>query len=69
MRSALQRLRSVGLALYVCWLLAVVALLAGRYTPVPRIEAAHTITVAGAVVLTLIGAAQLARDGYRRVTT
>jgi hypothetical protein len=63
MYAALYRL---GIGAYLLWILLVVLLLAGRYTPVPSFELVHSGVVAGAVVLTLIGAVRLLRTGYRR---
>ncbi|MFC7070475.1 hypothetical protein [Halobaculum lipolyticum] len=63
-RSLLVR---AGVVLYGCWLLLVVVLLAGRYTPVPSVGVAHTGVVVGAAVLTVVGAAQIVRAGYRRL--
>ena len=58
-------LRRVGIGLYACWLLSVVLLVLGRYTPVPSVEAAHSAVVAGAAVLTVVGTVQIGRRGYR----
>ncbi|WP_255150563.1 hypothetical protein [Halorarius halobius] len=60
-------LRRAGIGLYLCWLGAVVLLMLGRYTSVPLYEPVHGAVVAGAAVLTVVGAAGLLRRGYRRV--
>ena len=56
-----------GIGLYLLWLLVVVLVMLGQYTGVSTPSWAHTGTVLGAVVLTVIGAVKLVRDGYRRV--
>ncbi|ELZ87507.1 hypothetical protein C453_04114 [Haloferax elongans ATCC BAA-1513] len=58
-------IRRVALGLYVCWLVAVVLLVAGRHTPLPSLPGVHESVVLGAGVLTLVGAVSLLRDGYR----
>jgi len=64
MRVALYR---AGIGLYVVWLLLVVLLVHGRYTPVPLVGFAQPGVVVGIAVLTVFGAGRLARSGYRRV--
>lgn len=66
MRVALRR---AAVGAYVLWLLAVVLLLAGRYTPVPLLPGVHAGVVAGAAVFTVVGAGQLCRRGYRRLAS
>lgn len=56
-----------GVVLYGCWLLLVVLLIVGRYTPAPSLPFVHTGVVFGAAVLTVVGAAQVVRAGYRRL--
>ncbi|WP_440988393.1 hypothetical protein [Haloarchaeobius baliensis] len=56
-----------GLGLYVVWLLLVVLLLLGRYTPAPLFGFVQPGVVVGAAVLTVFGAGRLVRSGYRRV--
>ncbi|RLM67012.1 hypothetical protein DVK05_07210 [Halorubrum sp. Atlit-8R] len=65
MYAALYRL---GIGAYLLWLLLTVLLILGRYTPVPSFRVVHIGVVAGAAVLTLIGATRLLRKGYGRVT-
>ena len=65
MYAALYRL---GIGAYLLWLLLTVLLVLGRYTPVPSFRAVHLGVVAGAAVLTLIGAGRLLRKGYARAT-
>jgi hypothetical protein len=55
-------LRRLAVGLYGCWLLAVVLTMAGRFTPVPRLEAAWLGMVVGAGIFTIIGAGQILRD-------
>ncbi|MFC7136162.1 hypothetical protein [Halobaculum litoreum] len=59
----------VGVALYGCWVLLVVLQILGRYTPVPRLAFVRPGVVVGAVALTAVGAARIARRGYRRVVS
>jgi hypothetical protein len=59
-------LRRVAVGAYGCWLLAVVLLIAGNYTPLPRLPGVHAGVVAGTAVFTVVGAGQLLRRGYRR---
>jgi hypothetical protein len=54
--------------LYVLWLLFVVLLILGRYTPFPLLDIVHSGVVFGAAVLTVIGSGKLLRIGYWRVT-
>ncbi|WP_128905420.1 hypothetical protein [Halorubrum amylolyticum] len=61
MYAALYRL---GIGAYLLWLLLVVLLVVGRYTPAPSFRVVHLGVVAGAAVLTLIGAGRLLRQGY-----
>ena len=61
MYAALYRL---GVGAYLLWILLTVLLTLGRYTPVPSFRVVHFGVVAGAAVLTLIGAARLLRGGY-----
>ena len=56
-----------GIGLYVVWLLLVVLLVLGRYTPAPLFGFVHPGVVVGAAVLTVFGAGRLARAGYQRV--
>lgn len=64
MRALLSR---VAVGLYLVWLLLVVLLVLGRFTPVPLVRFARPGVVAGALVLTVVGAGRLARSGYRWV--
>nr|WP_251344369.1 hypothetical protein [Haloplanus sp. GDY1] len=66
MRVALRR---AAVGAYVLWLLAVVLLIAGNYTPIPLLPGVHAGVVAGAAVFTLLGVGQLARWGYRRLAS
>ena len=54
--------RRVAVGLYVCWLVAVVLTMAGRFTPAPRLEAARLGTVVGAGVFAVVGAGQILRE-------
>jgi hypothetical protein len=56
-----------GIGLYLLWLLTVVLVMLGQYTGFSTPSWAHTGTVVGAAVLTVVGAVKLVRDGYRRV--
>lgn len=56
----------VAVGMYVLWLVAVVLLLAGRYTAVPLLPGAWTGVVLGATVFALLGAGMVLRRGYRR---
>lgn len=57
----------VGFRLYVLWAVAVLALVAGRYTPVPLPSGVSTIVAAGGVVLTLLGVLLIGRTGYHHI--
>lgn len=57
----------VLLAIYGCWLLAVVVYLLGRYTPVPSFELAYQAVVCGAVIFTVLGARDILRDWLPRL--
>ncbi|MDS0296161.1 hypothetical protein [Halogeometricum luteum] len=59
--------KRIAVGLYALWLLAVVLLLAGRYTGLPVLPGVHLGVVVGASVFFLVGAGELLRDGYRRV--
>lgn len=61
MYAALYRL---GIGAYLLWLLLVVLLIVGRYTPAPSFRLVHLGVVVGAAVLALIGAGRLLRRGY-----
>jgi hypothetical protein len=61
--------RRAAVGAYGPWLLAVLLLLAGRFTPAPLLPGVHPGVVVGAAVCTLIGAGQLLRRGYRWVAT
>jgi hypothetical protein len=63
MREALRR---AGIGLYFLWLLFVVLLILGRYTPFPLFDLVHSGVVFGAAVLTVVGAGKLFRIGYRQ---
>jgi hypothetical protein len=56
---------TLAVGAYVAWLLAVVLLVAGRYTPAPLLPGVHTGVVTGAVVLTAVGAVRLGRRALR----
>lgn len=60
-------LTSVGLALYVAWLLATVLLVGARLGVLPRFAAVHDAVVAGAAVLTVLGVGQLGRQGIEKL--
>lgn len=57
----------LAIGLYLLWLVAVVLLLLGRYTPVPQFEPVYWSVVVGAGGLTVVGAGKLLRDGYARL--
>lgn len=57
----------VGIGLYALWLLMVVLLILGQYTPFPLFDLAHLGVVFGATVLTVFGAGQLIWTGYHRL--
>ena len=65
MYAALYRL---GVGAYLLWILLTVLLILGRYTPAPSFRLVRLGVVAGAAVLTLIGAVRLLRTGYTRAT-
>jgi hypothetical protein len=58
-----------GIGLYILWLIATTLLILGRYTPLPSYEIIHSAVVTGAVILTIVGAGQLLRKGYRKVVS
>ncbi|WP_435175885.1 hypothetical protein [Halorussus sp. AFM4] len=60
-------LRRTAVGLYALWLVAVVLLMLGRYTPLPLLPGVHSGVVLGAAVLTVVGAGKLLRDGYHRL--
>lgn len=53
------RLRQLAVGLYVCWLVAVVLSMLGRFTVVPTLEAARLAMIVGAGAFTVIGAGQM----------
>lgn len=55
------------LAVYGCWLLAVVVFLLGRYTAVPSFDLAYYAVVVGTGIFAVLGAAQLFRDWLPRL--
>jgi len=59
-------LRRAAIGAYGLWLLAVVLLMVGEYTPLPRLPGVRAGVVAGTAVFTVVGAGQLLRSGYRR---
>lgn len=61
------RLRQAALGAYVCWLVAVVLSMLGRYTGFPTLEPARTGMVVGVVVFVLVETARLGRRGVERV--
>jgi len=66
MRKTLYR---TGIGLYILWLIATTLLILGRYTPFPSYKTVRSAVVTGAVVLTIVGAGQLLRKGYRKVVS
>jgi hypothetical protein len=54
----------LGIGAYLLWILLTVLLILGRYTPAPSFRLVRLGVVAGAAVLTLIGAGRLLRRGY-----
>jgi len=66
MRKTLYR---IGIGLYILWLIATTLLILGRYTPFPSYETVYSAVVTGAVILTIVGASQLLRKGYRKVVS
>jgi hypothetical protein len=63
-----KRTVATALTCYGAWLVAVVLLVAGRYTPFPLLPGVESGVVAGALVFTVLGAVQLGRRGLRAVT-
>ncbi|OYR43336.1 hypothetical protein DJ82_00025 [Halorubrum sp. Ib24] len=66
MRKALYQ---TGIGLYILWIIATTLLILGRYTPFPSYKIVHSAVVTGAVVLSILGAGQLFRKGYRKVVS
>jgi hypothetical protein len=66
MRKALYR---TGVGLYILWLIATTLLILGRYTPFPSYGLVHSVVVTGAAILTIVGAGQLLRKGYQKVSS
>lgn len=64
MREALHQ---TAIGVYLLWLVLVVLLLFGRYTAFPRSETVHSGVVVGAAVLTVVGAGNFLRIGYKRL--
>jgi hypothetical protein len=60
-------LRRVAVTWYVAWLVAVVLVMAGRYTSFPLLPGAEAGVVVGTAVFAVVGAAQLSRAGLRRL--
>ncbi|WP_436902295.1 hypothetical protein [Halovenus halobia] len=60
--SARTRLRQIAVGLYLCWLVAVVLSMFGRFTAFPTLEAVRLGMVVGAGVFTVIGAGQILRN-------
>jgi len=58
-------LRRAAVGAYGLWLLAVLLLAVGRFTPAPLLPGVHAGVVVGAAAFTLVGAGQLLRRGYR----
>ena len=57
-----------GIGLYILWLIATTLLILGRYTAFPSYKIVHSAVVTGTVVLTIVGAGQLLRKGYRKLS-
>jgi hypothetical protein len=55
---------TAAVAAYGAWLVAVVLLLLGRYTPAPLLPGVRAGVVAGAVVFTVLGAVRIGRRGW-----
>jgi hypothetical protein len=66
MRKTLHR---IGIGSYILWIIATTLLILGRYTPFPSYGLVHSAVVTGAVILTIVGAGQLLRKGYRKVVS
>jgi hypothetical protein len=58
----------IGIGSYLCWLLLVVLLVLGQYTPLPQFDVIHSGIVFGGVVLSIVGVRMLLRGGYRWIT-
>lgn len=56
-----------GIGFYVLWLLMVVLLILGQYTPFPLFDFAHSGVVFGAAILAVLGAGKLVQAGYYRL--
>ena len=54
--------RRAVVGLSVCWLLAVVLTMAGRYTPVPRLEALRVGMILGTAVFAVVGVGMALRN-------
>lgn len=61
-------LRQVAVGAYVLWLVAVVLLVAGRYTGFPVLPGTWTGVVLGTAVFVVLGAGRVLRAGYSRLT-
>jgi len=55
------------LAVYGCWIVAVVVFLLGRYTPVPSFDLAYHAVVVGTAIFAVLGAGQLLREWLPRL--
>jgi hypothetical protein len=58
----------IAIGSYLCWLLLVVLLVLGQYTPIPQFDIIHSGIVFGGVVLSIVGVRMLLRGGYRWIT-
>lgn len=58
---------TVAVGAYLAWLLAVVLLLVGRYSPAPLLPGVHGGVVTGAAAFFLLGLYRLGRGGWRRL--
>ena len=63
-----ESLLRIGIGSYLCWLLLVLLLVLGQYTPFPQFNVVHSGVVFGGVVLTAVGVGMLLRSGYRQIT-
>ena len=62
-----RQLTAVGIGLYLVWLGATVLLIGSRLGLLPRLQPVEETVLAGAVVLTVLGALQLTKRGVDAV--
>ncbi|WP_336326761.1 hypothetical protein [Halovenus sp. HT40] len=60
--AVIVRLRQAAVGLYLCWLVAVVLSMLGRFTPFPTLRPARLGMIVGTAIFAVIGAGMVLRD-------